>query len=63
MNPQGDSSSFAFAKSHGLFGQTNSVPRFLVVLIIKIGQAHLGQVSLTGSFQSAYLQSGYFEQE
>lgn len=39
-------------------GQTFSVPRRLVVFRVKIGQLHLGQASLTGSFHTAYLQSG-----
>lgn len=56
-------------KSTGLFysgsaypqpslGQTFCTPLRLVSLMVKNGQAHLGQGSSIGLFQTAYLQSG-----
>ena len=39
-------------------GQTNSLPRFFVTFNVITGQAHFGQACATGSFHSAYLQSG-----
>ena len=51
------------AYPHSLRGQTFSVPRRLVVLIVITGQAQRGQACSIGSFHTAYVQVGYVEQE
>ena len=50
--------SICSAKSQVLRGHTLSVPRRLVVLIVVIGHAQVPQGLFTGSFHTAYLQSG-----